>query len=101
MSSYYYMEKNTKKYLETGRIWDDRAELEYTDEGAVYEFKFEKNKLKLYLTYWNDWYKKIRALYPYFLLNILMSFFFSFSVFSPNLSLNRILNFSEKSITCS
>jgi hypothetical protein len=23
--------------------------LEYTDEGAVYEFKFEKNKLKLYL----------------------------------------------------
>ena len=38
-----------KKYLKTGRIWDDRAELEYTDEGAVYEFKFEKNKLKLYL----------------------------------------------------
>ena len=76
MSSYYYMEKNTRKYLETGRIWDDRVELEYTDEGlaaaeywtpnkltpkepegdggAVYEFKFEKNKLKLYLVYWND-----------------------------------------------
>ena len=76
MSSYYYMEKNTRKYLETGRIWDDRVELEYTDEGlaaaeywtpnkltpkesegdggAVYEFKFEKNKLKLYLIYWND-----------------------------------------------
>ena len=76
MSSYYYMEKNTRKYLETGRIWDDRVELEYTDEGlaaaeywtpnkltpkesegdggAVYEFKFQKNKLKLYLIYWND-----------------------------------------------
>ena len=76
MSSYYYMEKNTKKYLETGRIWDDRVELQYADEGlfaieywtpnkltpeepegdggAVYEFKFEKNKLKLYLIYWND-----------------------------------------------
>ena len=24
------------------------------DGGAVYEFKFEKNKLKLYLVYWND-----------------------------------------------
>ena len=76
MSSYYYMEKNTKKYLEAGRIWDDRVELEYADEGlfaieywtpnkltpkesegdggAVYEFKFQKNKLKLYLIYWND-----------------------------------------------
>ena len=76
MSSYYYMEKNVKKYLEMGRIWDDRVELEYADEGlfvieywtpnkltpeepegdggAVYEFKFEKNKLKLYLIYWND-----------------------------------------------
>ena len=76
MSSYYYMEKNTKKYLETGRIWDDRVEMEYADEGlyvieywtpnkltpeepegdggTVYEFKFEKNKLKLYLIYWND-----------------------------------------------
>ena len=76
MSSYYYMEKNTKKYLEMGRIWDDRVEMEYADEGlyvieywtpnkltpeepegdggAVYEFKFEKNKLKLYLIYWND-----------------------------------------------
>ena len=65
-----------KKYLKTGRIWNDRVELEYTDEGlaaaeywisnkltpkepegdggAVYEFKFEKNKLKLYLIYWND-----------------------------------------------
>ncbi|MCP1223704.1 hypothetical protein [Sebaldella sp. S0638] len=76
MSSYYYMEKNTKKYLETGRIWDDRVELQYADEGlfaieywtpnkltpkepegdggTAYEFKFEKNKLKLYLIYWND-----------------------------------------------
>ena len=76
ISSYYYMEKNTKKYLETGRIWDDRVEMEYADEGlyvieywtpnkltpeepegdggTVYEFKFEKNKLKLYLIYWND-----------------------------------------------
>ena len=43
-----------KKYLKTGRIWNDRVELEYTDGGAVYEFKFEKNKLKLYLIYWND-----------------------------------------------
>ena len=76
MSSYYYMEKNTKKYLETGRIWDDRVAMKYTDEGlyvieywtpnkltpeepegdgeAVYEFKFEKNKLKLYQIYWSD-----------------------------------------------
>lgn len=74
--SYYYKEKNTKKYLENSRIWDDRVELDFYDNGmyvleystpnkltpkepagdggAVYEFSFEKNKLKLHLLYWND-----------------------------------------------
>ena len=74
--AYYYMEKNTKKYLPDSRIWDDRVNAEFGDNGlialmywtpnrltpkepegdggVVYEFKFEKNKLKLDLIYWND-----------------------------------------------